>query len=387
MTSLVFAVLAAFALALIAGASGWLPPVAAFHLLVAAGIMPLICAAMLHFVPVLTRTGAPHSFFQALPWLVQAGGLGVALVLGGLGPRWLLHPLALVLALAALALIVWMRGRARACLGAPHPGWRWYGASLACLSLALLAVPPLVSLPAAYWPLRSLHLHLNTLGFVALAALGTLPLLLPTALGRPDPEAVHWLRRYLWSSLGSVAMLVTGTALAVLGGLQLMGPLLAAGGLALLLYPVLRLLVRWWRLFGPGLLFRDGAAASLVAALLGFMLLALAGLLHGFQLLQPRATILAFGLGFLLPLVLGALSQLLPVWACPGPVTPRRTALRARLATGGAGRGALFLMATLGALAGQELPALGLAALGLGHFLLALGRGWRQSLPEEAGAG
>jgi hypothetical protein len=42
-----------------------------------------------------------------------------------------------------------------------------------------------------YWQaLRLFHMHLNTLGLVGLAALGTLPVLMPTALGKPDPEAV-----------------------------------------------------------------------------------------------------------------------------------------------------------------------------------------------------
>ena len=381
LTPLVLAVLCTFVLALIAGAGGWLSPVAAFHLLVAGGILPLIFGAMLHFVPVLTRTGAPHRFFRALPWLAQGLGLGVALALQGLGPRWLLHPLATLLAGLALALIFWMRGRARACLGSPHSGWRWYGLSLACLVLALLVVPPLLAVPAAYWPLRSLHLHLNTLGFVGLAALGTLPLLLPTALGKPDPEAAHWLRRYLWPVAGSVLMLAVGTALAPLNGMALVGPLLAAGGLLLLVYPVLRLLVHWQRQFGFAGLWRDGATASLLLAVLGFVVLQVAGLLHGFQLLAPRPTILAFGPGFLLPLVLGALSQLLPVWRHPGPATPARSTLRQRLAAGGAGRALLFLAAALAILLGHELPGLVLVALGLGHFLLALGSGLRQSLP------
>lgn len=381
MTSLVFAVLATFVLALLAGAGGWLSPAAAFHLLVAGGVLPLICAAMLHFVPVLTRTGTPHRFFRALPWLAQGLGVGVALTLQGLGPRWLLHPLSTLVALLALLLILWMRGRAKACLGAPHPGWRWYVFSLACLVLALLGVPLLLAVPSTYWPLRSLHLHLNILGFVGLAALGTLPLLLPTALGKPDPESGHWLRRYLWPVAGSVLMLAVGTALAPINRLALVGSLLAAGGLLLLVYPVLRLLVHWQRQFGLACLWRDGAAASLLLAVLGLVVLQAAGLLHGFQLLAPRPTILALGPGFLLPLVLGALSQLLPVWRHPGPATQARLVLRQHLVAGGAGRALLFLVAALALLLGHDLPALGLVGLGLGHFLLALGRGLLQSLP------
>lgn len=381
MTALVFAVLAVGALALIAGVNAWLSPLAALHLGVAAGVLPLIFAAMLHFVPVLTRTGAPGRGLAMLPWLAQALGFGVVAALAGGAPRWLLHPLALMLAGLALGLLVWMRRRARACLGAPHPGWRWYGFALVCLMLALVAVPVLLAVPSAYGALRSLHLHLNTLGFVGLAALGTLPLLLPTALGKTDPEAAHWLRRYLWPVAGSTMMLALGTALAPLNGMTLVGPLLAAGGLSLLIYPVLRLLLRWWRQFGWRVLWQDGAAASLGLALLGCIGLQVAGLLHGFALLAPRPIIFAFGAGFLLPLVLGACSQLLPVWRYPGAASPARAALRQRLVAFGAIRALLFLVAALALLCGYERLALTLVGLGFGQFLLALALGWLRRLP------
>lgn len=373
MGRLVLAVVANSIVALAGLLGGLLAPLAAFHLLVAAGILPLIFGAMLHFVPVLTRTGEPSSFFHKLPWGVMVLGWGVSLVLAGWGPRWLLHLLALLLAGAALALLFWMRSRARACLGSPHPGWRWYGAALACLTLALLVVPPLLSLGVAYWPLRSLHLHLNTLGFVGLAALGTLPLLLPTVLGRPDPDAVQWLRRQLVPSLTGILLLALGAALVSLASApdvaMLAGRSLAVGGAVLLAWGLLALLRNWWQRFGFAALLADGAAVNLLAALSGFLLLLFAGALHGLQLLPPRAAILAFGVGFLLPLVLGALSQLLPVWCYPGPVTPQRGALRLRLVRAGRVRAGFALLALTAALLGQEALALGLAVLVLAHFL------------------
>jgi hypothetical protein len=42
--------------------------------------------------------------------------------------------------------------------------------------------------PAGYGALRLVHLHLNTLGFIGLTAIGTLHVLMPTVLGKPDPR-------------------------------------------------------------------------------------------------------------------------------------------------------------------------------------------------------
>jgi hypothetical protein len=47
--------------------SGVGSPVAVAHLAFAVGIVPLIFAAISHFVPVLTRTGDPESVFAGYP--------------------------------------------------------------------------------------------------------------------------------------------------------------------------------------------------------------------------------------------------------------------------------------------------------------------------------
>ena len=78
-------------------------------------------------------------------------------------------------------------------LGAPHPGTRWYGAAMLCLFFAVSLVPVWLAKPELRTLLRLFHLHLNPLGFIGLAALGTLPVLLPTALGQPDPQAALFL--------------------------------------------------------------------------------------------------------------------------------------------------------------------------------------------------
>jgi hypothetical protein len=76
--------------------------------------------------------------------------------------------------------------------------------------------------------------------------------------------------------------------------------------------------------------------------------------------------------GFLLPLVTGALSQLLPVWRWPGPVTPARALMRARLSATGRWRGLLFLIAATAFLAEFAMFGSVLAAAGLILFVFGM---------------
>jgi len=317
-------------------------PVAVAHLAFAVGVVPLIFAAMSHFVPVLTRTGDPVPWITRLPWLAQAAGLLAVLAMQGILPYWLLYGAAAVDLVLAAVLLNWMAARARASLGSPHPGWRWYGAALGCLMLALLAILLTAIWPAYWYPLRLFHLHLNTIGLVGLAALGTLPVLMPTVLGKPDPEAAGWLHRRLW--------LVAGGALVVATGAAVVWPF-AAPGAALVLVAALGLVGQWVRRFGIRPLLADGISASLLAAVVGLLLTLAAGVAHGAGLLPARPSLLAWGAGFLLPLVSGALSQLLPVWRWPGPVTPARRLMRDKLAASGGWRALLFLLTALALLA------------------------------------
>ena len=320
------------------------------HLAFAVGIVPLIFAAMSHFVPVLTRTGDPGRWLARLPPAAQVAGLVAVAAMQGLLPHWLLDVAAAVDLVLAAILLNWIAGRARATLGSPHPGWRWYGAALGCLMMALLAVLLIPALPLYWKPLRIFHLHLNTLGLVGLAALGTLPVLLPTALGKPDPEAASWLRRRLW--------LVAGGALVIATGAAVIWPF-AAPGAALLLVAALGLIGQWGRRFGFRAMLADGVAASLLAAVTGLLVTLAAGVAHGAGLLPGRPTLLAWGAGFLLPLVTGALSQLLPVWRWPGPALPARHIMRQKLAASGGLRAALFPAAAVASLGGFA-PAAGL---------------------------
>lgn len=373
MSLLGFSAALSFLLALVLGASAVLAPVAALHVVFAIGILPLIFGAMLHFVPVLTRSGAPHRAIANLPFVAQANGLFVVLVLQGWLPRNLLHPAATVDLLLAGVLIGWMVRRARRTLGSPHPGWRWYAASLSLLVLALLAVPPLAAglAPAA---LRLFHLHANTFGFIGLAALGTLPVLLPTALGKPDPQAAPWLRRRLFVAVAGVLLLAAGAAF--------WWPLSLVGG-AFLAVLAFSLLAHWWRAFGIGTLLADGVSASLVSALAGYGVLLLAGALHATRLAAADGMVFAFAAAFLLPLVSGALAQLLPVWRFAGPNSPARQEMRRRLARLGRLRAAAFLVAGVAALAAALPAALLLAGCGLLLFVADLAFALRVAPPAR----
>ncbi len=345
-------------------------PVAVAHLAFAVGIVPLIFAAISHFVPVLTRTGDPEKRISWLPGLLQISGLFVVATLQGWLPRWVLHPIVTVDVILGLIFLHWILGRAKRCLGAPHPGWRWYVAALSCLLLALFVVPLLTAVPAWYGPLRAIHLHLNTLGLIGLAALGTLPVLLPTVIGQGDPDAADWLRRRLWPALAGVFAVSLGAGLFWW---------LAVPGAAILFVVGFGLLGQWIRHYGVRRLLSDGAAASLVAAFLGLLINLTAGVAHAANLLAGRPAIAAWALGFLLPLVTGALSQLLPVWRWPGPVIPARALMRQKLAASGVWRAAFFLLGGLALLAG--IPEVGglFAGLAIGLFAFGLLQAMRVS--------
>lgn len=342
--------------------SGVGSPLAVAHLAFAVGIVPLIFAAMSHFVPVLTRSGDPGRWIARLPPAAQAAGLLAVTAMLGWLPYWLLYVAVAVDLVLAAILFNWIAARAKATLGAPHPGWRWYGAALGCLMLALLAILLMGVFPAFWAPLRLFHLHLNTLGLVGLAALGTLAVLMPTALGKPDPEAAGWLHRLLW--------LVAGGALVVACGAAIFWPF-AMPGAALLLVAGLGLIGQWVRRFGWRQLLADGVSASLLSAVCGLLLTLMAGVAHGAGMMAGRPGLLAWGAGFLLPLVSGALSQLLPVWRWPGPIIPARAVMRQKLAASGRWRALFFFSAAIAFL--SEMNVLAAAFLGLAMALFAFG--------------
>ncbi|MBA3995890.1 MAG: hypothetical protein C0466_01790 [Candidatus Accumulibacter sp.] len=355
---------ACFAGSLLLLQAGEVSVLASAHLVFALGIVPLIFGAITHFLPVLTRSGHAQRTVLLAPLILQGVGLVVFLAFQGRLGAGALHGAASSALLVALAFAAWLIQRAQRTLGKPHPGWRWYLAAIALFALALLAVLPMAVWPEARQSLRLIHLHLNSLGFVGLTAIGTLQVLLPTVLSGPDAEAAERLRRDLWLAAGGVLAAAFGAALWL--------PLALLGALSLA-YVALRLARAWLRRYGWRTIAADGAAAALGGALLGFVGLLLLGVLHACGILAGRDAVPAFIAGFLLPLVTGALSQLLPVWRWPGPRSPARERMRAVLVAGGAARAAFFLAAG-GAFALGSALGFWLAAAGLLLFVAAAAR-------------
>lgn len=318
----------------------------AAHLAFALGVLPLVLAAMTFFVPVLTRTRGAGQFARALPVAALAAGIGA--VLGFIDPEAMpvVHGIGALLATgAALGMLGWMAWRVRRAIGPAHPGLWWYVAALVCLVLALVAILAMPFVPEARVDLRRLHLHLNTLGFVALTAIGTLQVLLPTVAGTSDPQAAARLRMDLgWALAGAVAIAV-GAAVDVR---------LAIAGFFLWAVPLARLAQAWWTRYRAVLFAARHPGASLGAALLGLMLVLVTGVLHALHRLPAAPSVPALLILYHLPLVTGALSHLLPLWWYAGRSARREQAMRDRLACYSGVRAVLFLGGGTAVLLGER---------------------------------
>jgi hypothetical protein len=232
-------------------------------------------------------------------------------------------------------------------IGPRHRGLDWYLAALGFLLLALLAVLLMPLLPGQRNALRLFHLHANLLGFVGLAALGTLQVLLPTCVGRPDPEALLRLRGDLRWAMGGTLLIAVGAAMSIPGSESRAWPALALVGAVMYCGVILRMLMDWRSGFGPALVQANGAGPSLASAALGLFGLTILGMAHALGWLPARPAVAGFVIAFLLPLVSGAAGHLLPTWLRPGAQTPWHTNLRTRLCRWGGVRGMGLLLAGL----------------------------------------
>ena len=323
------------------------PPAFWAHGILAVGVMSLIPAAMQHFVPVLARSQGVSPRMARLPLAMMAAGAVASLVLLGALPYAAVSGAA-GLALSGVAiLLAWMLGKARQAVGRPHPGLYWYVAALACLALGLAAAALLPFWPAQHAALRAFHLHINLYGFVGLTAIGTLQVLLPTATGRPDPEVAARLKLDLkWAVAGSL-FLALGQAFDL--------SWLAQAGAALWGWPLSRMLLAWWRLQRRSIFAAHGAAPALAIAAIGFAC-ALLGAVSG----RP-APLTVFLPGFLMPLIVGAASQLAPVFLQAGVAGEWHVRSRRLLGLWGGPRALLFLTAAVLPLLGYQcagMPAL-----------------------------
>jgi hypothetical protein len=324
--------------------TGHAAPQLTAHLALALGVMPLILAAMAYFVPVLTRSGSAGPAAWWPPLLAWVGGASAIFSFASDFSATGLALAAALAGLAALGLGGWTLSRVRHMLGPRHRGLDWYLAALGFLLLALLAVILMPLLPEQRNALRLFHLHANLLGFVGLTALGTLQVLLPTCVGKPDPDAALRLRQDLKWAVGGALLIAVGIASRLPGPGGMAGLVLALLGTMLYGVVILRILQAWQSRFGRDLVQLHGSAPSLTIAGVGLFGLLIFGIAHGFGWLPARPAVAGFVIGFLLPLVSGAAAQLLPTWLRPGAQNAWHHALRARLCRWGGARGLLLLL-------------------------------------------
>ena len=311
------------------------------HLILAAGVMPLIMAAMIYFIPVLTHGRAPTWPVLLLPGVALIAGISAAASI-----FWWRH-LIFVPAFAALcsvaALLGWTAQRARTMLGRPHPGLSWYQLALAALMLGLLAISFATFWPEHWAALRRFHLHINLFGFIGLTAVGTLRVLLPTVAGYSDPVTRERLQRDLYPMALGALLLAAGSV---------WWNWLVWPGLVLWLIPLARFaipLVSPWRAHVWGW---HRPSASLGFAVAGLMLVLIAGGLHALGALPSDVVLPLFFYMFLFPLVTGAVSYLLPVWLWPARNSTAYESAVRRLAWSSGARALVFFTAGTMAWAG-----------------------------------
>lgn len=333
-------------------------PSAPLHLIFALGIMPLILGAMTYFVPVLTRT-RNASFLALAPALLAlvAGGL----VSFSLFYAFSVYPFAAVIGLMAVIWkISWIGQRKKEMLGKPHPGLLWYQLALGALLLGLTAILAGYFLPDHWTAIRRLHLHINTLGFIGFTALGTLRVLLPTTGHYADPQAGEWLiRQWPWLMSGTLLIAVGATWFTTLAFL----------GLICWLRPLVPLLKGLLITHRQAVWQTNGATTPLAGAVLGLLLLILSGGAHSLGWIAPSQTTLAFIPLFLLPLVTGAATHLLPLWITKAQQRDREQLLRIILGQYSIWRTVLFMLGGLFILLGHT-AGLFFILVGLGHFIL-----------------
>lgn len=333
--------------------------IVSYHLIFAIGIIPLILGAMVHFLPVLARSRNPGQSIQLLPVMALLGGLLATSYFAFPQTVSYGHMLgAAIIIVAVVSLGVWAYRLRVKTIGKPHPCLDWYLAAMLCLLIALGAIVMGYFIPAQRAALRLLHLHLNTLGFIGITALGTLQVLLPTAAQHPDSQVASRMHRHLkW--------IVAGTVVTACGAAWHHN--LAWLGVILLIVPLFGIFKSWLHLYSKVIFKIHGAAPALAAALCGYALVLLMGIAHAYY--QPHFNpIAAFIVAFLMPLVTGAISYLLPLWIRPGQQTPWHHAARKHLGLGGGLRALGFLIGGMMVGLGHEIGWY-LAALTMGTFL------------------
>ncbi len=302
----------------------WLP----LHLALAGAVATAISGAMQNFMLALTATPAPPAWTTWTQFgLVTAGAAAIAVGMPTSTP-WLtgVGGASFVVGMGFLAWMLWRSWR-RAIVKRHALPMAFYAAALAFVlvgaSLGATIGARLVS-GEMYLHLRSGHMTMNVLGFASLTVVGTLITLLPTVLR---------VQMAPWRGRAVLVLLVAGIVLQMVGWDTATTPPLALGGAvyATGALGVVTLLVATLRIERN---FRPPAVAWHMVAGVGWFVtgsvLFAAALARGPSGSDSfRSTFLvAFVGGWLIQVLLGAWSYLLPM-ARPGHPDERRRSLAA----------------------------------------------------------
>ena len=302
----------------------WLP----LHLALAGAIATAISGAMQNFMLALTATPAPPSWLTRTQFmLVSTGGAAIALGMPTATP-WLTAAGGTAF-VGAMAILAWMLWRSwHKAMNRRHAlPMASYGAALVFVliggTLGALMGGRLVE-GELYAHLKHGHMTVNVLGFASLTVVGTMVTLLPTALRVRMPP---------WKGRTTIGLLAGGIAVQLAGWVLSSTPLLAMGGLMYaagalgfgwLVISVLRV-ERTFRVPAAGLHMVAGAV-WFVAGSIGLAVAMWDGSLgfDGYRLVF----LTAFVGGWLVQVLLGAWSFLLPMGR-PGHPLQRRRSLAA----------------------------------------------------------
>jgi nitrite reductase (NO-forming) len=347
---------------------GWL----ALHLVLLGAATNAIVVWSEHFAAALLRT--PPASDRTATARAVALNLGIVAVLAGV------HSGRSVLAAAGAGLVgvvvlghgLALANRISQALPTRLAGTVWYyvaagAALLVGMAIGLWLAGGVAGSADAYQALRLAHVHLNVLGWVGLAVIGTQFTLWPTVLRTHIVPGLEWAVRW------SLPPLAAGLAVAAAGlagqlrVLALVGLAAYAAGLAVALVPFVRTARRRPPRTAAAWMLGAGMAWLAVAVLADLGALAASPTVAGLEDRVARLVPVVVA-GFALQTLTGALTYLLPVVFGRGASGNRRLAaileLGWPLRVAAVNLGVLLLGAGVAASAGWWL-----AALGLGSFV------------------
>lgn len=346
----------------------WLP----LHLALAGAISTAISGAMQNFALALTATPAPPDRLVRSQFTLLTAGVGMIAIGMPTSTPWLTAAGGASFT-AAMVILGWVLVRAwRRALNKRH----WlpmaaYGGAVAfvLLGATLGALMGAHAVGAAdYLDVKRMHMTVNVLGWASLTVVGTMITLLPTALRVRMPP-----RRGAFM----LGLLVAGLVLQVVGWVGPWTGALAAGGVAYaagalsliwLIGSVLRMERSW--AIPSAALHMMGAVVWFVSGSIGLAVALFSGAASFDRFREVFLT--AFVLGWLIQVLLGAWSYLLPM-ARPGHPTERRRAL-AVFESGGRTQVVLLNLGLL-LMAGRGAGSLGHRWGALGVVMVLLGGG------------